>query len=176
MIFNMFWLPFLVIFCHLSTGLELKNITQNIFGDQVNILPVAFGDFNSDKLTDVFVLNQDRTKLSILLAREQTFSSVLTEQTYFLFPDKKSKKLKLECSINDATIESIIPGDFDGDGGMDVFVLVKYDDDADDMVMNIAFGLYLVHFWFILGFFMVYFCSNLAFLSFFIHVHYSYFI
>ena len=40
----------------LQTGFseqQLKNITKNIFGsdDHVEMLPVAFGDFNSDKLT-----------------------------------------------------------------------------------------------------------------------------
>ena len=115
-------------------SMQLKNITKNIFGDHVEKLPVAFGDFNSDKLTDLFVINQDRNKLSILLATEQTFSSVLTSHTYFQFPSEvDKKKLKLECAFNDIKIESIIPGDFDGDGGMDVFVTIT-DDDVPDLV------------------------------------------
>ena len=40
----------------------------------------------------------------------------------------KDKKLKLNCPIDFGVISSLIPGDFDGDGGMDVFILVKPDD------------------------------------------------
>ena len=43
------------------------------------------------------------------------------------------KKLKLECTLNNKLIESVIPGDFDGDGGMDVFVTVKDDDDDETL-------------------------------------------
>ena len=32
---------------------EVRNITTQIFGEKTQILPLAFGDFNSDKLTDV---------------------------------------------------------------------------------------------------------------------------
>ena len=105
-------LAIFVIFLNGAVSMQLKNITKNIFGDHVEKLPVAFGDFNSDKLTDLFVINQDRNKLSILLATEQTFSSVLTSHTYFQFPSEvDKKKLKLECAFNDIKIESIIPGD-----------------------------------------------------------------
>ena len=124
----------------LQTGFseqQLKNITKNIFGsdDHVEMLPVAFGDFNSDKLTDVIVLNQDRSEISILLAREQTFTLALTSRTYFQFPSEvDKKKLKLKCTLNNVKIESVIPGDFDGDGGMDIFVTIKEEDEETEKV------------------------------------------
>ena len=46
---------------------------------------------------------------------------------------KKDKKLKLECLIDFGKLSSLIPGDFDGDGGMDVFVLVKPDEDDSNV-------------------------------------------
>ena len=106
---------------------EVRNITSQIFGGKKDILPVAFGDFNSDKLTDVIALNQDRNKISILLAAEQTFtSSIISHHTYFKDPSKlDKKKLKVECHFNDEIVESVAPGDFDGDGGMDLFVVIK---------------------------------------------------
>ena len=115
---------------------EVRNITTQIFGEKPQILPLAFGDFNSDKLTDVIAINEDRTKISILLAEEQTFtSSLISHHTYFKDPAKvDKKKLKIECNFNDEIIESVAPGDFDGDGGMDLFVLVKREDEEDDMV------------------------------------------
>lgn len=121
---------------HVGLSQQLKNITKNIFGSQVEMLPMAFGDFNSDKLTDLFVIDNERNKLSILLAQEQTFSLALTSHTYFQFPSEvDKKKLKLACTLNNVLIESVIPGDFDGDGGMDVFVTVKNPDDKDDAVL-----------------------------------------
>lgn len=129
------WRPFLsvlLVLRHLGDCHQLRNVTGQVFGDQLDVLPVAFGDFNSDKLTDLFVVNPERNKISILLAEEQTFSSVLTSHNYFSRPSTvDKKKLKLECTINNALIESVAPGDFDGDGGMDVFILVKYEDDVD---------------------------------------------
>ena len=111
-------------------------LEKNIFGSQVEMLPMAFGDFNSDKLTDLFVIDNERNKLSILLAQEQTFSLALTSHTYFQFPSEvDKKKLKLACTLNNVLIESVIPGDFDGDGGMDVFVTVKNPDDKDDAIL-----------------------------------------
>ena len=61
----------------LAQSSELKNITEKVFGNNLGKLPLAFGDFNSDKLTDIFVIIEERNKISILLAQEQTFSSVL---------------------------------------------------------------------------------------------------
>lgn len=120
-----------LILCYLHFGhfMELRNITKNVFGDDLNYLPMAFGDFNSDKLTDLFAISDDRSKISILLAIEDSFSSVLTSHTYFKNPSQVDKnKLKVECTIDDATIESLVPGDFDGDGGMDIFILVNSTD------------------------------------------------
>ena len=79
---------------------------------------------------DIFVITEDKTKISILLAQPETLSSVLSSHTYFLMPSQanKDKKLKLNCPIDFGVISSLIPGDFDGDGGMDVFILVKPDD------------------------------------------------
>ena len=69
------------------------------------------------------------------MAQPETLSSVLSSHTYFLMPSqaKKDKKLKLDCPIDFGKISSLIPGDFDGDGGMDVFVLVKPDEDDSNV-------------------------------------------
>ena len=122
---------------------EVRNITSQIFGGKKDILPVAFGDFNSDKLTDVIALNQDRNKISILLAAEQTFtSSIISHHTYFKDPSKlDKKKLKVECHFNDEIVESVAPGDFDGDGGMDLFVVIKREEeDGQDLIGFVMWG------------------------------------
>ena len=115
-----FWLIGLMLLAWIQNGcsMQLKNITTKIFGETTDLLPVAFGDFNSDKMTDVIMVNKDRNKIFILLASEQTFSSALTSHTYFTLPSQLDKKnMKLECTLEDDVIESIVPGDFDGDGG-----------------------------------------------------------
>ena len=56
----------------------------------------------------------------------------------YLFPEPKyfgaSSKggKRTECFLNGVNIEAVIPGDFDGDGGMDVLV-VGVPEDADDL-------------------------------------------
>ena len=106
-----FFLVLLNAWLHLAAGGDnpyLKNVTHNIFGDEVAILPLAFGDFNSDKLTDLIVLDQaDRSKLSVLLARSQTFS--LGPDKYF-DPPTEAKKNGLLCYLNGRDVISAAPG------------------------------------------------------------------
>ena len=95
----------------------------------------VISDYFLIPLQDIFVITEDKTKVSILLAQPETLSSVLSSHTYFLMPSqaKKDKKLKLDCPIDFGKISSLIPGDFDGDGGMDVFVLAKPDEDDSNV-------------------------------------------
>ena len=62
----------------LHTGAhDLRNITDSVFGSEENsFLPAAFGDFNSDKLTDIIVLKKDRKSVAVLLASEQNVVSM----------------------------------------------------------------------------------------------------
>lgn len=48
------------------------NITINAFGGRTDALPVAYGDFNSDEQTDIFVLSQEQKVLVILLGRSDS--------------------------------------------------------------------------------------------------------
>jgi len=70
-------------------------------------MPAAFGDFNSDELTDVFMLRQDRRTVEIFLA---------ADQEPLLQPAPN-----LNCSFKN-NVTSVVPGDFDGDVFMDVLV------------------------------------------------------
>ena len=56
---------------------DLNDITDSVFGNEGNsFLPAAFGDFNSDKLTDIIVLKKDRKSVAVLLASEQNVVSI----------------------------------------------------------------------------------------------------
>lgn len=58
----------LLSFMYLAAG---SDITNQVFGHLTDGMPAAFGDFNSDELTDVFVLRDGGKTLEIFLAAEE---------------------------------------------------------------------------------------------------------
>ncbi|XP_065155827.1 T-cell immunomodulatory protein [Atheta coriaria] len=113
----------------LASCLSLINssdITSKVFGPLVDGMPAAFGDFNSDELTDVFVLRENGRTMEILLGYEE--EPLL--RTSFSHP--------LKCSYED-TITSVVPGDFDGDAFMDVLVTTLNSESGKTLVY-INFG------------------------------------
>nr|CAG4635362.1 EOG090X03KG [Artemia franciscana] len=84
------------------------DITEDVFGGNRYFLPAAFGDFNSDKLTDLIVIQEDGVSVEVLLA---------SSEKPFL------RSGGVICRFNHTSVESIVPGDFDGDGHMDLLVV-----------------------------------------------------
>lgn len=68
------------------------------------------GDFNSDELTDIFVLRDSFRTIEILLGSDV---------------DQLLHRTKLSCHYPHHHITSVVPGDFDGDAFMDVMTVVK---------------------------------------------------
>lgn len=89
-------------------SVKCSDITAAVFGDVLDGMPAAFGDFNSDELTDVFMLRKNATTVEIFLA---------AEQEPLLKPSSD-----LSCTFT-STVVSVVPGDFDGDVFMDVLVV-----------------------------------------------------
>jgi len=87
------------------------DITTKVFGDKVHGQPAAFGDFDSDELTDMFVLNDNGQSVEIMFG-----SNVVP----YLVPNSNTK-----CKFNKHKITSVVPGDFNGDALMDLLVTVK---------------------------------------------------
>lgn len=85
-----------------------SDITSQAFGDINDTIISAFGDFNSDELTDVFVRSTDGRTIEILLASDQ--EPLL----------RRSSNTK--CIFTKLNITSIVPGDFDGDAYMDLLI------------------------------------------------------
>lgn len=85
-----------------------NNMTKTAFGDHTNFLPAAFGDFNSDELTDMFVLQDNRKTLQILLGADSE-------------PMLRPADPPLVCKYS-KSITSVVPGDFNGDALMDVML------------------------------------------------------
>lgn len=71
---------------------------------------VAFGDFNSDALIDVFMLTDKGESVEIMLGSDKEF--VQPEQ-------------RIKCTFDGHRITSVVPGDFNGDALMDALVTVK---------------------------------------------------
>jgi len=82
-----------------------------VFGHHTQGQPAAFGDFDSDELTDMFVLKDQGRSIEIMFG-----SSVEP----FLKPGTQTK-----CKFNKHQITSVVPGDFNGDAFMDLLVTVK---------------------------------------------------
>lgn len=111
-----------------------SDITNLVFGKYTDGLPAAFGDFNSDELTDVFVLRDNQEKIEILLAYEE--EPLL----------RPSRPDPLICSFADHKITSVVPGDYDGDALMDVLVTTvrkqRHGDDDYDKHMSFVYVLW----------------------------------
>nr|CAG4646136.1 EOG090X03KG [Macrothrix elegans] len=115
-------LLFVLLLSRHSTGL---NITGEVFEGDTNGLLAAFGDFNSDKLTDVFVLHNSLHSFSVFLAYSEP---------PFL------RKGHIECSLENEFISNLVPGDFDGDGAMDVLVVARTKRHGETYKSYVAWG------------------------------------
>lgn len=88
-----------------------NDISINVFGKDRNALPAAFGDFNSDELTDIFMLRNEGKTLEIFLA---------SEKEPLLRPG-----VGLKCDFTEYRVTSVVPGDFDGDAFMDILITTQ---------------------------------------------------
>lgn len=99
------WIVFLLSLAPLVAG---GNITNSVFGLVTDVMPAAFGDFNSDELTDLIVVRGKPNTVEVMLAREQE-------------PLLQSDQ-GLSCMFSSSHITSIVPGNFDGDAHLDILV------------------------------------------------------
>ncbi|EZA55419.1 hypothetical protein DMN91_002303 [Ooceraea biroi] len=107
------WIQTFICLVALVSTTTCSDITPAVFGSVLDGMPAAFGDFNSDELTDVFMLRKDGRTVEIFLA---------AEQEPLLQPAPS-----LNCSFKDR-VTSVVPGDFDGDVFMDILVTTFNDE------------------------------------------------
>lgn len=98
------------------------DISDKAFGNLDDAIPAAYGDFNSDELTDVFVLRKEFTTIDILLGSD--------------VGDQLLHQANLKCFYPNKKITSVVPGDYDGDAFMDVMFTVKLDGDEVGVYVN----------------------------------------
>lgn len=95
-----------------SESRSSSDITANVFeGTSSDGIVAAFGDFNSDELTDVFVLSNHGRTLQVLLG-------------YDVDPMLRPGA-DMKCEYKDVEVTSVVPGDFDGDAYMDLLVTTR---------------------------------------------------
>ncbi|XP_044130224.1 T-cell immunomodulatory protein [Bufo gargarizans] len=87
---------------------SLRNVTGDVLGSETRGWVAAFGDFNADKQTDLFIV-RGGNELRIFFAD-------LKSTPYF------SPKVRLSLESEGAVITSVVPGDYNGDSQMDVLL------------------------------------------------------
>lgn len=91
-----------------------SDITNQVFGSSSDGIIGAFGDFNSDELTDVFVIKNNGRTLEVLLGSD--------------VEPLLQHSINLKCEFEKLQITSVVPGDFDGDAFMDLLITTKTSD------------------------------------------------
>jgi hypothetical protein len=98
----------------LTTGSRQKDVRV-----QLNGLLAAFGDFDSDKYTDLFLIDSSLSRFEIHKASADN-------------PYEFQTQLNLTCSAAaNQTIVALIPADFHGEAMLDVVVLTKPSNHSD---------------------------------------------
>ncbi|XP_073461936.1 T-cell immunomodulatory protein isoform X2 [Aquarana catesbeiana] len=87
---------------------SLRNVTGDVLGSEARGKIAAFGDFNADKQTDLFII-RGGDELRIFLADLKATPSF-------------SPKVKLALESEGVVITSVVPGDYNGDSQMDVLL------------------------------------------------------
>jgi len=108
-----------------TSASELQNVTSSVFAkvSSLSFWPAAFADFNSDKLTDLIVVDANKPSVvAVLLAQATTFS--IADEKYFNSMEE-AKRSHLSCDLEGMTVVGAQPADFDGDGAMDLAVVAK---------------------------------------------------
>ncbi|XP_054627170.1 T-cell immunomodulatory protein isoform X2 [Dunckerocampus dactyliophorus] len=111
-LFNWAVLVFLVLFVAKYKTLALQDVTADLFGAENNGTVAAFGDFNADKQTDIFII-REQSELVIFLADAKA--------PYF----KPKVHISKGILPSDANLTSVVPGDYDGDSQMDVLLTAQ---------------------------------------------------
>ncbi|KAJ1966785.1 hypothetical protein IWQ62_002256, partial [Dispira parvispora] len=100
---------------------------QDVGLEQVQGLVAAFGDFNADKSTDLFVLGDDQRTLDVYLWESTATTFQRLESGHLDFNTWE------DSNGNALVVTSVIPGDFNYDGQLDVLVLSQRDTDDQDL-------------------------------------------
>ncbi|XP_013380262.1 T-cell immunomodulatory protein-like [Lingula anatina] len=113
--------------CGCSCNAQFTDITDEVFGKSKDGILAAFGDFNADKQTDIFLISPTGKNVDILLA----------------VANKQYVRVAGVVTIADTTgnISSVVPGDYDGDLYMDILVTIM--DNTGLYTVEVHYGYYM---------------------------------
>ncbi|XP_033625883.1 T-cell immunomodulatory protein-like [Asterias rubens] len=108
-----------IVFCDDPFAVNTAEFTDNtnaVFtdGGPADGIIAAYGDIDSNKLTDVFVLRQDGHIMDVYYQLTDGSDTTLSKSIH-----------NLSIKRDNDTITSVVPGDFDGDSQMDVLLTTK---------------------------------------------------
>lgn len=105
-----------------------KRVFDPTFGNKKTFaiddcIPLAFGDFNADKIVDIFCRNTQGNEIRVMIN------------------DDRSPTSKTQCQVNiTGRIYDALAGDFDGDSKLDLFVLYKLEENQKGFNGGILWG------------------------------------
>lgn len=125
-IFHSIFVVIITVISNVIGNEVLVENTHDVFGDNGDgLLVAAFGDYNSDKLVDIFVIADRGKTLQILMAYD--VEPILRPSTF-------------RCAIEDGTVTSVVPGDYDGDSQMDILITVQLNSELNNQEFRIIWG------------------------------------
>nr|XP_023857584.1 T-cell immunomodulatory protein-like [Salvelinus alpinus] len=117
---------FTVYFAGQYSASALQDVTTDLFGSENHGTVAAFGDFNSDKQTDIFII-REQSELVIFLAD--------LKAPYF----KPKVHIPKKALPANCIITGVVPGDYDGDSQMDVLLTAQLKTKATSDTMVFVF-------------------------------------
>uniref|UniRef100_A0A673JNI4 T-cell immunomodulatory protein-like n=1 Tax=Sinocyclocheilus rhinocerous TaxID=307959 RepID=A0A673JNI4_9TELE len=117
------FLTLLLSFVGQHVTFALQDVTVDLFGPENFGTVAAFGDFNSDKQTDIFIIRKHFELVIFLADLKAPYFKPKVHLTKEAFP----------------SITSVVPGDYDGDSQMDVLV-TGYQKDLSTQTVFIFWG------------------------------------
>lgn len=102
----------LILFKHAQSS-SFEDVTSKSLGPSAKGLVAAFGDFNGNKNTDIFVIADGGTSVKLYLSTK----AVATDESKY-----EENLLIGGNTANGTIITSVVPADFDGDNQMDLLV------------------------------------------------------
>ncbi|KAI8907014.1 hypothetical protein DFJ77DRAFT_514148 [Powellomyces hirtus] len=127
-----------VLLCLTQTvyGKAPKFSTPGLFEVDVGLgdvdgIVAAFGDFNGDKFTDIFVLNTAQTSVSVHAWNHGSFRFQKLPETEIAFDPTSSSPV---------FISNIVPGDYNYDGKLDLLLMGQKSGPKGEISMRIFYG------------------------------------
>jgi len=107
-----------------KTGISGKDVTAFVFGpNNKEVFPVAYADFNSDKITDIFTLTRDQSTLLIFFGQENP--SPLFKPHIQCNLRENWEGLGFSGENTPVKIVGVVVADFTGDSILDVMITYK---------------------------------------------------